>query len=1243
MGGVIRLNRARNIIVNGARAERLFAHGEGLWQRPVTSMLPQAPLNNSDDILGIGSSILGCAFGATWSNNSHNFYNTFRAATVGNSATTQNFSFQGNTQRGFGDAISFGNVSAHDVAENARNGQYTNRNPFNDGSNFDAAIIELHAKKTFYYDERPEYERSWLELADDYARNQANPLIYHPFTNSGWNNNPKTVNIDFIAIMDFIRQLRADGVNQIYLSCNKPTLGWDGIWANNDDMEYYGKLFPALNDYYDYYQDRINYQIEREGLGGHVSMLPNHKVWERIYNDYYVSETAPPELVDYRRLWSTDNNLESAEVAVTTNNNRHHYMCSYWGGYLLALLNAGIMYDVDVQSLPNTDGSLTIAPDLADYFKSVVADTISENSRTGRSTVPLSFRMPRINEGTLEDILGSKLILDRVGDIDAQETIPFGSSRTMGDVFYIFTAIPRGDRVSSSLIEHQFIGSRTLTANIEDGQTSEGIFFSLSGGNNIHSGMEYANNGNLPIMAGGEMILYNFKAWSSLVIPHVNFDHRNMHSRMDINYGTPEADYKHQMASNLGEGMVINEDFTINSIVLRPFLNITIERIIVTEPLTEPERRDVYRWISKEYQREVLEPLFPDIDNEHVDPEPEEPSEPDAPGTPTFGFIGSDQATVSWSAPAANGSPITGYRLQFREQGGASTDRASVTSPYVLDTLDPDTPYEVRVAAQNAIGWSEWSGWGLFFTDEILTSQLRTASDNNTSIIHSGHSLTDAYLKGGDWPGFITHMSTEIGITDVYEKHVSSTIPGSPMWWRWEHPVEDIRPGNPSADARVNIGDFTTLMITEGGPPPRIIQTEEMLQSMDHFCRFAANTIENGAGNEVILWSIWPALNGPGTSVENPTPTGTWAGYTFRTGCDEYYRSFKYMADYTSWKMRQLYPSLPSDWRVWLIPGDRWMARVYDDIQNGLVPSITSIDDLFEDDIHPEGRAAYGLSCLVMTCLYQINISEEDNFIIPVGMNTDLVEYFWQIAWEIANDYETTGMGGTQGIAREWQPSDGDLMPNWTLADPNTGGGEGPDPEPGGLPEFVLTATADDFSDLSGFMGAQPVAEDGVLKFEDATPLTGTFPLPVTQYAVMAVQLQSNPSARGPLIVSHANATWWQGRHFGAFYNGYLSGGSLVADAGDEGVSEEQAGVGTNWSVFEWWSDGESIWAQLNGGELVSMTLTTPLIGMSDITLFGNIDSAPDCHVAAIGICDHVPTPEERAAARAWAQGLIPE
>ncbi|GGM46374.1 cell wall-binding repeat-containing protein [Microbacterium saperdae] len=68
-------------------------------------------------------------------------------------------------------------------------------------------------------------------------------------------------------------------------------------------------------------------------------------------------------------------------------------------------------------------------------------------------------------------------------------------------------------------------------------------------------------------------------------------------------------------------------------------------------------------------------------------------------------------ARVTWTAPADNGSPLTGYHLQLLF-GGSVIDEIVSSSPITgttISELQPDKNYEFRVAAVNAIGTGPFS------------------------------------------------------------------------------------------------------------------------------------------------------------------------------------------------------------------------------------------------------------------------------------------------------------------------------------------------------------------------------------------------------------------------------------------------------------------------------------------------------------------------------------------------------
>lgn len=331
--------------------------------------------------------------------------------------------------------------------------------------------------------------------------------------------------------------------------------------------------------------------------------------------------------------------------------------------------------------------------------------------------------------------------------------------------------------------------------------------------------------------------------------------------------------------------------------------------------------------------------------------------------------------------------------------------------------------------------WSSWeSATGGGEVQPSAPAFARTPFINTSRSMHSGHSLTDAYFNQSEWyDGDLVLirdglLNPDTGTTGTYL--AKSTVGGSSMEDRW----------TADSAAKTGIASYDALMITEAGPPPRLdITSPSTLPAIDerwdYWLKWCANTIENGAGNEVILWSIWPYID-----VETvPTwDNDTWLGVTFVDALEKYGQIYETMAAYASFKMRDLYPSLPVDWRVWLVPGHRFWLRIVADLATSSVPTISTLGDLFGDTIHPDSRAQYGLACLAYTCLYQTDLSTTSGVYDNPGIDDTLQAYFRQIAWEIASDYEPVGMGGTQSEGSLWvEGVDPDFMPDWTFAVPD--------------------------------------------------------------------------------------------------------------------------------------------------------------------------------------------------------------
>ena len=517
--------------------------------------------------------------------------------------------------------------------------------------------------------------------------------------------------------------------------------------------------------------------------------------------------------------------------------------------------------------------------------------------------------------------------------------------------------------------------------------------------------------------------------------------------------------------------------------------------------------------------------------------------------------------------------------------------------------------------------------------------QMRVASATLDRSIHSGHSLTDAYIQTGPWPGSMRILGEDQGLISGEDRLIKSTIPGSPIWYRWDNQVEN-EPSANQADARVDISEFQTLMITEAGPPPHVDDTDGMRETLDYLCRFAANLIENGAGNDLILWSIWPDLRGPGVNDDGHAIPPDWQGYTFRTGLPEYTRSFKFMADYVTWKMRQVYPSLPEDWRVWLIPGSEWMARVYDDVQAGSVSGVTDISDLFDDNIHPNSVGGYGLSVFALTSLYHHHFLPDDQPWVAPDMPQGLAEYFWGLASDLARLYEPVGMGGTQGAAPVWTlAGNGDLLPDWEFnPDP------GPGPDPGELPEAVLSWTAQEYQGPA-LTGDQPIV-DGSEVVLDGAPLSASLPL-TGMYVAMSVRLTGGDTL-GYLLAANSNpgGAWQAGsvmvNRLGTANNAFV--GIQARNPGWDDGLEDSVGTGnrdySSARLVELWCFNGNSGAAIDGVDLGS-SQPENIPSTTHIEFFRGWDSAEpvdgvEMRFTALRVHDTMPTPGDRVAIRSW-------
>ncbi len=276
--------------------------------------------------------------------------------------------------------------------------------------------------------------------------------------------------------------------------------------------------------------------------------------------------------------------------------------------------------------------------------------------------------------------------------------------------------------------------------------------------------------------------------------------------------------------------------------------------------------------------------------------------------------------------------------------------------------------------------------------------------------LHSGHSLTDP-LFHPHWPGIYVNLIGHVNNTaswQLFDAMVGkSTAPGSSLMYRWNTPI-----GFGSPDARQDIANWQLLCITErvpllyeGGSNQQwyLDGIQEQRQYLSQFVNNAWLNGNNNMGTPTLLWTTWVNIDGSNGS--------------FRQMLDIQGEEWERMQDYAN---QHRPPGAPP---VYLIPGHKMMARLYDDIQNNLVPDITHISQLFSDNIHINELGAYAMSMMHYACLFNTSPVGQPRDLLPGAPagtpipSQALATYMQQMVWDIVTSYPRTGIyGNSLGI-----------------------------------------------------------------------------------------------------------------------------------------------------------------------------------------------------------------------------------
>lgn len=293
-----------------------------------------------------------------------------------------------------------------------------------------------------------------------------------------------------------------------------------------------------------------------------------------------------------------------------------------------------------------------------------------------------------------------------------------------------------------------------------------------------------------------------------------------------------------------------------------------------------------------------------------------------------------------------------------------------------------------------ALTWSGVIALSLLWTATVLAQSAseRIPLEIGSAQIHSGHSLTDGYMNTGGWPGLYSRLLNSHfgGSPDGSGPGWSAkrhSIPGSSMQFRWEN--RSVGGGSQDDDARTNATAYEVLVITENNS---LICTDHHWYST--WVNHAWANGDGGSGAETVLYTVWRSRDGQ-------------TAQQWRAQLDTDESCWRQKAEHADGNRPQGRPP------TFIMPGNRLMARVYDDIQAGLVPGVSTIDQIFMDDVHVNGLGSYMISLGMIAMLHHYDVRQitvrnvGQSFEVPTPAQA---EYFRNMVWDVLTNYPRSGM-----------------------------------------------------------------------------------------------------------------------------------------------------------------------------------------------------------------------------------------
>ena len=203
-------------------------------------------------------------------------------------------------------------------------------------------------------------------------------------------------------------------------------------------------------------------------------------------------------------------------------------------------------------------------------------------------------------------------------------------------------------------------------------------------------------------------------------------------------------------------------------------------------------------------------------------------------------------------------------------------------------------------------------------------------------VLFVGHSLVGPTL-----PALVETALRQMDQPSVVQAQV---INGASLAYNWDHSAEAE-----GVDARAVLADTGTdvLILTEAQPIAAQLQWSD---TPGQIAKFAGLAVNANPDTRIYLYETWPSLkSGPGVVIEGDAG----AGIAWRE---------RLALDLPLWQGAVAQAAAISGHQIDLIPAGQAMGLLADEIRQGAVPGLTRIEDVFTDDIHPNGKGLYFLA-----------------------------------------------------------------------------------------------------------------------------------------------------------------------------------------------------------------------------------------------------------------------------------------